>query len=337
MRIGIFGAGAIGGYLGIVLSAAGAELTLLGRSDLVQARDQIRAAPIGRAQVLPRASMRVVTDAAELAGVDVCLVTVKSKDSDQAGATLAKVLAEGALVVSFQNGLDNPRVLARHLGPRVLPGVVGFNVLRAGPVFRQATKSDLFVAKLAGREATLAELAALARAAGERLYLCDDIDGVVAGKLLLNLNNGVCAATGLGIADSLRSRAARALFARCIREGAAAFRASGVRPGRITIVPPEWIARLLTLPDAVVLAVARSIAGVEPGARSSTLQDLDRRRPTEIDDLNGAIVRLARERGLGAPANEAIVAAVHELERAAAAGERLAFTPAERLLASLPE
>ena len=327
MQVGVFGAGAIGGYLGIFLSAAGAEVVLNGRPHLVQSRDQLRAAPIGRGELFPGQSLRVATSPNELADVDGCLVTVKSRDTDQAGATLLPLLRPDALVISFQNGLDNAKLLARHLGPeRVSHGVVNFNVFRQGETFRQATRGDLFAGTLAGRHGhTLGELAALFAARGARLQIRGDIERVVAGKLLLNLNNGVCAASGLGIAASLRSRDARWLFARCIREGIAAFRAADIEPGLVTVLPPRWIARLLMMPDAFVLTVARALASVDEAARSSTLQDLDKRRTTEIDELNGAIVALAKSHGTSAPANEAIVNAVHELERAAVAGDPLAF------------
>src|SRR5690606_3121227 len=99
----------------------------------------------------------------------------------------------------------------------------------------------------------------------------------------------ICAATGLSISESLRSRDARWCFARCLREGIEVMRAAGLKPARVTVVPPRLIAALMVLPDEVVLRVARAIVDVDPRARSSTLQDLDRGRLTEIDELNGAI------------------------------------------------
>ncbi|MBC8071592.1 MAG: 2-dehydropantoate 2-reductase, partial [Deltaproteobacteria bacterium] len=152
--------------------------------------------------------------------------------------------------------------------------------------------------------------------AGDVCHLRDDVDDVLAGKLLLNLNNGVCAVTGMTIAESLRSRVTRSCFAILMREGLTVMREAGLHPARVLALPPSWIARLLTLPDAIVLRVAKSLANVDPRAKSSTLQDLEAGKPTEIDELSGEIVRLAERAGVPAPANRVMVELVHELERA---------------------
>jgi 2-dehydropantoate 2-reductase len=332
MRVGILGAGAIGGYLGVCLSAAGAEVTMVGREWLVQARSQLAAVPQSGRALLPRASLRVVTEADALADADICLVTVKSKDTDQAGAVLAGILDVETPVVSFQNGLDNARRLGAHLGSeRVTAGVVTYNVFRDGPRFCKATIGDLFAGRLDGsRGEKLRRLASDFATVGERLQLRRDIDAIILGKLLMNLNNGVCAAAGVSIADSLRSRDARWVFARCLLEAMAVCKGAGLRPARVTVIPSTWIARLLSLPGSLVALLARSIGRIDPAARSSTLQDLDRGRTTEIDDLNGAIVALARVHAMTAPANETIVSIIHDLERAGARGELLPYVePAE--------
>ncbi len=335
LRVGVFGAGAIGGYLGVALSSTGAEVVMLARREMLQSRNQLRAVPIRRAELTPSEGLRVVTAPAELAECEVCLVTVKSRDTDAAGAALAATLAPDAVVVSFQNGLENGQRLARHLGgERVAAGVCVYNVIRDGARLRQATTGALFAARLAGagRE-RLERLRDAFRAAGENLVLVADIEAVMAGKLLMNLNNGVCAATGLGIAASLTDADARWLFARCIREGLSVFRAAGIEPSRRVTkrLPPSVVAAALALPNALVLPIARALAGVDPHARSSTLQDLDRGKMTEIDDLNGAIAARGRALGVAAPANQVVVDAIHDLERAACAGEPLGFVPAAEL------
>ena len=73
----------------------------------------------------------------------------------------------------------------------------------------------------------------------------------------------------------------------CVREGAHCMRLAGIRPARVTVLPPELLALALKLPDAIVMRMARSLVGINPAARSSTLQDLDRGRSTEVSS-NGA-------------------------------------------------
>jgi 2-dehydropantoate 2-reductase len=334
VKLGVYGAGAIGGFLGVRLSCAGVPVTLVGRPALAAAHATapLVAHALDGAAHRAAADLVVATDPTALADVDVCLVTVKSRDSDDAGRTLAPILRPEAIVVSFQNGLRNPERLRAHLDQTVVAGMVGYNVLREGAGgFRQATRGPLVAARGDGETATrMRALADAFQRAGDRCELHDRVENVIAGKLLLNLNNGVCAVTGSTIAESLRSRTMRWCFARLMREGLAVMRAAGLRPTSVIGIPPGVIARLLSLPDAIVLRVARSLVAIDPRAKSSTLQDLEAGKPTEIDDLSGEIVRLAAGAGgiATAPANRAIVEAVHALESGA---RPLSFWSPERL------
>lgn len=320
-HVGVFGAGSIGGYLGVRLSAAGARVTLVGRRSLVEIGDRLRAITLDGAEVLPGPDLVVTEDPRALAGADLVLVTVKSRATAQAGETLAGALGEDATVVSFQNGLSNAGALRQSLGSRVVAGMVSFNVTReeGGACFRQSTRGPLVTGTGQGVHAErLRSLASRLEASRLPLHQHDRIDDVLAGKLLLNLNNGVCAATGLPIADSLRSRDARWCLARCMLEGLTTLRRAGYRPATVLGLSPGIIARALLLPDAILLRVAKRMVSADPGARSSTLQDLDAGKPTEIDELNGAIVSLARAHDAAAPANHTITEIVHDLEGRAA-------------------
>ena len=317
LRVGVFGAGAIGGYLGVRLSAAGAAVTLVGRSSLVELRPRLRAVALDGTERWPAPSLQVSDAPGALAGVDVVLVTVKSRSTAEAAELLAGILGPEVTVVSFQNGLNNASTLRRALGPRVVAGMVSFNVSRedGGARLRQATRGPVVAGNGQGAHADrVRSLAAAFEAGGLPLRRHAGIDDVLAGKLLLNLNNGVCAATGLAITDSLRSRDARWCLARCMLEGLATLRRAGYRPTSVLGLPPGLIARILLLPDAILLRIARRMVSAEPGARLSTLQDLDAGKPTEIDELNGAIATLARTHDVPAPANATITEIVHELE-----------------------
>jgi 2-dehydropantoate 2-reductase len=319
MRVGVVGAGSIGRFVAVRLAASGAEVVLV--SPHVPAPEALAAVEVGGRRVEPGPGLSCSRDASALAEVDVCLVAVKSAATEAVAASLAEVLSAEAPVVSLQNGLRNVERLRARLGDRAVGGVVSYNVFLDGEVAHQASKGVLLAGMLRGIGGhRLRQLRAVFRRAGETLGLRDDIDAVIAGKLLLNLNNGICAATGLSISESLRSRDARWCFARCLREGIAVMRAADLRPARVTIVPPRLIAALMVLPDEVVLRVARAIVDVDPRARSSTLQDLDRGRPTEIDELNGAIAWLAERAGIGAPINGTVAAIVHDHEAEAIAG-----------------
>ena len=318
MRIGIYGAGNIGGYVGVRLAAADHEVTLLGRPWLAEL-GVLSAQDLGGEPV--SGPVKVVFDAAELGGCELVLVTVKSRHSRSAGQDLAGI---DAPVISLQNGLHNPAHIAEGLGAEVTPGMVPFNVIRDGACFRKATNLPIQVQDdAAGRQ-----LAEALRGAGEPTELVADMRAVQAGKLLFNLGNGVCAATGLRIAEMVRDRTARTVLARCMGEGVAAFSSHGIPMARVGPLPGWAVARLLPLPDVIVLNVARSIVQIDPEAMSSTLQDLHARKPTEIEELNGEIVKLLPTHS---PVNHRVVEAVRRLS-ATPAGQPLQFVSADSLI-----
>jgi 2-dehydropantoate 2-reductase len=315
LRVGIVGGGAIGGYLGMLLGAAGAVVTFVERPGRAAASLGI---DVSGHEHRPTTEALSSTEASALASVDLCLVSVKSFDTAEVGRTLAPILPPDAPVISFQNGLANVSRLQSALGDRVAGGVVAFNVrCEDGGVRRQLSAGKLLIGRLqTARSGTLTSLVTLFQRRGQPTELRTDISQVMAGKLLLNLNNGVCAATGLGIAESLADPDARWCYAQCIREGARIMREAGLRPTRVAVLPPRLLAGALALPDLLLGPMIRRFGRIAVAARSSTLQDLDRHQRTEIDELNGAIVGLARERGRRAPANDLVTEVVRGHERA---------------------
>jgi 2-dehydropantoate 2-reductase len=112
-------------------------------------------------------------------------------------------------------------------------------------------------------------------------------------------------------------------------------RAAGMTHARVTVLPAGLLARAMLLPDWLISRMARSMATMDPGARSSTLQDLDRGRATEIDHLNGAIVALSQRCAEPAPLNRAVTRIVKNHELAVLSGERPAFLTAHELRSRL--
>ncbi|MEU9131685.1 2-dehydropantoate 2-reductase [Kitasatospora sp. NPDC048540] len=314
-RIAVFGAGSIGCHLGGMLAAT-AEVTLIGRPAAMAAIDAEGLTLTGPGPA--RRGIRDLTTATgpeAAAGADYVLVTVKSADTAAAARELAPHLGPGTVVVSFQNGLHNPAVLAAALpSHRVLAGMVPYNVVRTGPAaFHQGSGGSLMLAAGEGADA----LAGAARSGGLLLELRPDMPAVQAAKLLLNLNNAVNALSGLPLREQVGQRAYRLCVARCQREALAAFRAAGVTPARLGPVPPALMPRVLGLPDALFQLLAGASLRIDATARSSMWEDLQRGRPTEIDSLQGEIVALAGRHALGAPANARLIALVREAEAAA--------------------
>lgn len=314
LRVGVLGAGLIGGYVGGRLAASGVDVMLVGRESFRReiaehglrltdhAGANLRAAP---------ERLTVVTDPAPLSGCDVVLVTVKSLQTADAGRELKPVLRADTVVVSLQNGVRNAQVLSEAIGGRALAGMVPFNVVRSGPGHLHQASSGTLAFEKTGAEALL--VAALNRA-GLPARSEPDMRTVQWGKLLFNLNNAVNALAGIPLKAELQQRGYRKVLARCMTEALDVLRRAGIHPRSEAPLPAAWIPWVLRLPDPLFRLVAASMLRVDANARSSMQEDLDQGRKTEIDSLNGEIVTLARQHGSWAPWNEAITVLVHAAE-----------------------
>jgi 2-dehydropantoate 2-reductase len=149
-----------------------------------------------------------------------------------------------------------------------------------------------------------------------RMRASADIAGVQWGKLLLNLNNALNALADLPLRQQLAQRDWRRLFADQITEGLVALKAEGIRPVSPTPIPMNWLPHLLRLPDPVFAMLLGRTMKIDPEARSSMWEDLQRGRRTEIDYLQGVIVEIAERRRLPVPLSRRIVTLIKSAEAA---------------------
>jgi 2-dehydropantoate 2-reductase len=215
-------------------------------------------------------------------------------------------------VLSFQNGVTAAERLVKLL-PRqqVLQGMVPFNVVRLAPGrWHRATFGEL----VAEASETTRALAARIGDAPGRLALADDMRGVAWGKLLYNLNNAINALSGETVLVELRQRDYRRVFAAAIVETLGLLDAAGIEPAKIGLVPPRLLPHVIGAPDLVFRNLFLRLQKIDPKARQSMSADYEAGRPTEIDDLNGEVVRLAAKLGRNAPVNKAIVDLVKQAE-----------------------
>lgn len=311
----IYGTGSVGGYLGGRLHAQ-AHVRMIARSRMADQLDThgLTLSDLhGFQQHIAGPSLDVSTSPYD-ALAPLVLVTVKSADTAQAAAELAPVLRTGTTVISFQNGLDNAQTLRAALPHcHVLAGMVPFNVLQHTPGhFHQGTDGALMV------EATEASrsFAPIFRAAGLPLQLRDDMPAVLRAKLLFNLNNAINALSDLPLRDELAHRGWRRCLAMAQREALSVFDAARLPVAKLTPLPSAWLPSLLSLPDALFARIAARMLAIDPVARSSTWEDLRAGRPTEVDALHGAVVRIAEDLGRSAPVNARIIELVRAQESA---------------------
>lgn len=327
MKIGVFGAGAVGCYLGGRLLAGGHDVVLVARPRVTEeiAKHGLCLVGLdGAPEHLSPTRVRCAADATSLADRDVVLVCVKSGQTEEAGRALAS-LPTTVVVVSMQNGVRNADVLRACMpSHRVLGGIVGFNVVAQGEgIFRQGT-SGLLVVEDDGSLASKAVGNALAGPnVGLDVEVSRDIRGMQWSKLVMNLNNAVVALGDVSVPTILLDPGYRRVVRAIVREALEVLDAAGIRLARLGPLPIKAIAAVLGLPSPVVRLVAGAQLKMDPSARSSMWQDLTRGRLTEVEELNGEIVRLAGHHGRRAPVNEGVVRLVHEAERAASGSPKL--------------
>jgi 2-dehydropantoate 2-reductase len=303
--VAVVGAGAVGGFFGAMLARAGYRVTLIARPAQVQAieRDGLRLDMAGRVEsiaIAATAAIEAVRDA------DLVLFCVKSTDTDAVARDLAPHLAPRALVLSLQNGVENAATIARHVRQTVVPAVVYVATAMPEPgLVKHHGRGDLVIGPLnasSARDTTVArdlqELAALFESASVPVKISADVIAELWSKLMVN-----CAYNAIsGLAQSPYGELAalgpiRELQHAVVGEVCALASAEGV-----------------DLPLASSLEAMERIAAAMPAQLSSTAQDMARGKPSEIEHLNGFVVRRGREVGIPTPANLALYALVRLIE-----------------------
>ena len=311
--IGVAGAGSIGCFVGGMLAASGRKVALLARPRVI---GEIKASGLrltgfeGFDRTIAASGLTLSEYPAIFADVGTVLVTVKSADTAEIAEIIARHAPDDAVVVSLQNGIGNAGVLRERLpGRRVLAAMVPFNVVAPGEGrFHRATSGDIMV------EQDDAATADRLSVPGLKMRATGNIEGVQWGKLLVNLNNALNALSGLPLRRQLADRQWRRLLADQVAEGLAAIKAVGIAPVSPTPVPSGWTPSLLRLPDPIFQMLLGRTMKIDPEARSSMSEDLQRGRRTEIDYLQGVVVEIAGRHGLEVPLSRRIVALIKGAE-----------------------
>jgi len=295
--IAVMGAGAVGCYYGGMLARAGHDVTLIARPQHVEAV-QKRGLRMETKAFDAYVPMQASAEASGARGAKLVLFSVKSTDTERAGAALAPYVEPGAVVLSLQNGVDNAERLAAALGREVVPAVVYVAVEMAGPGHvRHHGRSELLIGRSARSPDIGARIAAAFGAAGVPVEVSDNVIGALWAKLVVNCAyNALSAITQLPYGRMVQGEGVPAVMRDVVDECLAVARAVGVE-----------------VPGDLLQAVPR-IAETMPGQFSSTAQDLARGKPTEIDHLNGFVVRKGEALGVPTPANRVLLALVKLLE-----------------------
>jgi 2-dehydropantoate 2-reductase len=300
MKVVVIGAGAMGCVFGAALARSGAEVTLFDlRADHVAAlrRDGLLLSGALGEQGL---RLEATDDPAALPRADLAVVLVDSNATADAAALAARVLVPDGAALTLQNGIGNVEALAAALGPgRVVAGSTYNSAAVLGPGRVLHSNRGETVIGMPDGPATprVAEIAGRLTAAGLPTRVSAGVMGEIWSKFLLNCAaNPVCAVTGLRPGEVLRTPAASRLLDAILDECLAVVAAKGI-----------------TLPEADPRASVLDHCWIRYN-KPSMLQHVEQGRRTEIDALNGALVREATALGVPAPFNTAIVLAVKAIE-----------------------
>ncbi len=312
----VMGAGAIGLWLGARLAAAGVPVRFVGRPRVL---DPLQAGGLqatdldgGDVQVpAPALQLRhQVPGPADGPPPALVLLCVKSGATESAAGELAAALPPGTPVISMQNGLHNAEI-AQAAAPalRVLAGMVPYNVAVLSPTrVHRGSGGALAVAD----DAVTRDWDAAFAAAGLPWVRHADMRAVQWAKLLLNLNNPVNALSGLPLKAQLLDADLRRCTAALMHEAVGLLARSGVRPARLTPLPPHAVPWLLRLPTPLFRVLAAKMLRMDDQARSSMADDLAQGRATEVRQLCGEVVRLALAQDRTAPLNARMITLVEQ-------------------------
>lgn len=298
-RIVVMGAGAVGCYFGGMLARAGAPVTLIGRARHVEAirRNGLLLESLHFRQEIPIAATSDVSAARE---ADIVLFCVKSYDSEEAARALAPHLGSGALVLSLQNGVDNAERIRSAAKIDAIPAVVYVAVAISEPGrIRHSGRGDLIIGDLPGSAGRhdLSNVAVTFERAAIPCRVSKNIEADLWTKMIMNCAYNAISALGRSQYGAIvQNPWARGVMTQVTKEAMAVASAAGVR-----------------LPEGMVEAVLK-LADTMSGATSSTAQDIARRSRTEVDSLNGYVVRLGARLGVAAPVNQTLHGLVNLLE-----------------------
>ena len=293
MDIAVMGAGAVGCYYGGLLARAGHTVTLIARPSHVQAI-AAHGLRLQTATSDEHIALNANSDVAALKDAELVLFCVKSSDTESAGAQMKACLRKDATVLSLQNGVDNAQRLQAVLGQDVIATVVYVATAMAGPGHVQHFgRGDLVL----GQHARSEQLAQLLSEAGIPSTVSNNVQGALWTKLIINCTyNAASAITQRPYGELVQQPGMWQLMRSAHDECIAVAHAAGVRL------------------DAPLWPMIENIARTMQGQYSSTAQDLQKNKATEIDHLNGFIVRQGQQLGVATPVNAALQTLVKALQ-----------------------
>ena len=303
MKICILGPGSLGSTFGGLLTEGGFDVSMVGPE--TEHLDAMRrhGLTIIEGSEERTVKVKVATDCRDVGPVDLVIVLVKSSYTRDAIQGAAPLIGEETLAISLQNGLGNEEILAEYIGEeRVLSGktYVGGQIIDPGRVLVGRKGKLTQVGELEGGITERARyIGDLFTRAGLETTVCPEMRTLIWYKLLVNVSTGaISGITGLPYGKLVQVPEAVECGIAAVKEAMAVAQAAGVG---LSVKDPGEIFNT-------------AVEGLPFDFKASILQDVERGVRTEIDFINGAVVRIGRQYGIPTPVNQALVAGIKGIE-----------------------
>lgn len=314
-RVAILGAGAVGSVLGSLLWRAGEDVVLVGRAAHMAA---IRSAGLAVAGVCGGFSAMPHAEERLGARPDLALLTVKTQDVVGVLRENAAMLA-GVPIVVLQNGLAGEDLAATVVASeQLVSGVVALHAEYLVPGHVVLMQSEgLLIGRPNGENDAVVEWVREILARAVPTTITANVRGARWTKLIVNLNNVLPALTGASFREVYRDAFLRRLAVGLMREGLAVAARAGVRLESLPGTGLPLVRLVARLPATLAgVVAARKAARLETHwpLRGSTWQSVARARPTEVEYLNGEIVRAGKSFDVATPLNAKVMSLLHRVE-----------------------
>jgi len=251
--------------------------------------------------------VNTTANAADIGPCDLVIICVKSYSTDDACKEIKEIVSEKTCVLTLQNGIGNVQILNDHFGPdRVIAGITnhGSTLLGIAHV-RHAGKGDTIIGRADARVlGAVRDVAGVLTKAGFETKVSKDIDSVIWSKLIVNVGiNALTAITGLNNGALIEHEECRQIMRCAVQEAVKV-----VKRKRVKLLYDDPIQKV----ESVCKATSANV--------SSMLQDILNKKRTEIDFINGAVMRQAKALGIVTPVNEVLANLVKTIERGRSAG-----------------
>ena len=300
MNIVVVGAGAMGSLFGALLAESGEDVRLYDIwKEHVKAINK-KGISIERKGKTRSVSVNATTDKRQIGKTDLAIIFVKSTQTGNAAGVASELVGNNGFVLTLQNGLGNADIIGEVVDPgRIIAGTTSHGSTMLGPgSIRHAGTGPTVIGMWSGIKKTgIQKIADVFNKAGIVTETVNDIRNVIWVKLLVNVGiNAITALTGIKNGGILDLSVTKELSRAAVKEAMEVAEAQGV------VIPNDIVEHVFQVAEAT------------KDNRSSMGQDVDKRRQTEINAINGAVVKEAHKLGLNVPVNKTLTALVETLQ-----------------------